>query len=322
MRRNYERIERRSGAFFVIAILVGGAMEGGQLQRGPTDREQGRPDLGATGLCRVPGVSSAISTACCAGPRVRTAGSPQCPSGAGLLWFGDQGGVGSPDHGGRLPDRRANAGSLANTGRPQRCRVRPVRHDVRPVRRGSGGGVAWPTGVLPRWLGWFGLASGLLTLAAGIVGVVDPMNYKPHAVPRWSAVDAGSPARCSRSGDSESRSRKTNPPDAVRGRAPSRDHETRGAASAGRGWRGPPRRPARPDGGRLSRPAGAPPCRPRPPASRRFIIVPAVAGLRRGGRALIVSRRRGHRLGLALPDERSGDGDGAVRLHLLPGTAR
>jgi len=33
--------------------------------------------------------------------------------------------------------------------------------------------------LLPRWLGWFGLVSGTLAVVAGVVGMVDPGSYNP-----------------------------------------------------------------------------------------------------------------------------------------------
>ena len=43
----------------------------------------------------------------------------------------------------------------------------------------SAGAVCVTHRVLPRWLGWFGLISGLLALIAGVVGMVDPESYLP-----------------------------------------------------------------------------------------------------------------------------------------------
>ena len=43
----------------------------------------------------------------------------------------------------------------------------------------SAGAVCVTHRVLPRWLGWFGLISGLLALIAGVVGMVDPESYVP-----------------------------------------------------------------------------------------------------------------------------------------------
>ena len=43
----------------------------------------------------------------------------------------------------------------------------------------SAGWVCVAHRLLPRWLGWFGLVSGVLAVAAGIVGMVDPDLYIP-----------------------------------------------------------------------------------------------------------------------------------------------
>lgn len=43
----------------------------------------------------------------------------------------------------------------------------------------SAGWVCVAHRVLPRWLGWFGLVSGVLAVVAGIVGMVDPDLYIP-----------------------------------------------------------------------------------------------------------------------------------------------
>jgi hypothetical protein len=43
----------------------------------------------------------------------------------------------------------------------------------------SAGAVCLCHRVLPRWLGWFGLISGLLALIAGVVGMADPDSYLP-----------------------------------------------------------------------------------------------------------------------------------------------
>ena len=40
-------------------------------------------------------------------------------------------------------------------------------------------GSALVSGVLPRWLGWFGMVSGVATLVAGTVGIMDPAHYIP-----------------------------------------------------------------------------------------------------------------------------------------------
>jgi hypothetical protein len=41
----------------------------------------------------------------------------------------------------------------------------------------SAGAVCVAHRLLPRWLGWFGVVSGLLALVAGIVGMVNPESY-------------------------------------------------------------------------------------------------------------------------------------------------
>jgi len=43
----------------------------------------------------------------------------------------------------------------------------------------AGAGSALVSGVLPRWLGSFGIVSGVATLVAGTAGVVDPASYVP-----------------------------------------------------------------------------------------------------------------------------------------------
>ena len=43
----------------------------------------------------------------------------------------------------------------------------------------SAGWVCVVRRLLPGWLGWFGLVSGLLAVLAGIAGMVDPNNYVP-----------------------------------------------------------------------------------------------------------------------------------------------
>lgn len=43
----------------------------------------------------------------------------------------------------------------------------------------SAGWVCVTHRLLPRWLGWFGLVTGVLAVAAGIVGMVDPNLYIP-----------------------------------------------------------------------------------------------------------------------------------------------
>ena len=43
----------------------------------------------------------------------------------------------------------------------------------------SAGWVGLARRVLPRWLGWFGLISGLLAVVAGVAGMVDPSSYLP-----------------------------------------------------------------------------------------------------------------------------------------------
>lgn len=43
----------------------------------------------------------------------------------------------------------------------------------------SAAGSALVSGVLPRWLGWFGMVSGAATLVAGTAGIMDPGNYLP-----------------------------------------------------------------------------------------------------------------------------------------------
>jgi hypothetical protein len=43
----------------------------------------------------------------------------------------------------------------------------------------SAGAVCVTHRLLPRWLGWFGVVSGLLALVAGIAGMVDPARYLP-----------------------------------------------------------------------------------------------------------------------------------------------
>jgi hypothetical protein len=43
----------------------------------------------------------------------------------------------------------------------------------------SAGAVCVAHRLLPRWLGWFGVVSGVLALAAGTVGMVDPASYLP-----------------------------------------------------------------------------------------------------------------------------------------------
>lgn len=43
----------------------------------------------------------------------------------------------------------------------------------------SAGWVGLAHRVLPRWLGWFGLVSGLLAVGAGVAGMVHPSSYLP-----------------------------------------------------------------------------------------------------------------------------------------------
>lgn len=40
-------------------------------------------------------------------------------------------------------------------------------------------GSALASGILPRWLGWFGMLAGLATLVAGTAGIADPRSYLP-----------------------------------------------------------------------------------------------------------------------------------------------
>lgn len=43
----------------------------------------------------------------------------------------------------------------------------------------SAAGSALASGVLPRWLGWFGMVSGMATLVAGTAGMMYPRDYLP-----------------------------------------------------------------------------------------------------------------------------------------------
>lgn len=45
------------------------------------------------------------------------------------------------------------------------------------VASAAGSGLA--SGVLPRWLGWFGMVSGVATLVAGTAGIMGPRGYVP-----------------------------------------------------------------------------------------------------------------------------------------------
>jgi Domain of unknown function (DUF4386) len=42
-------------------------------------------------------------------------------------------------------------------------------------------GVSVAHRVLPRWLGWFGVVTGVLAVVSGVVGMVDPNSYNPLA---------------------------------------------------------------------------------------------------------------------------------------------
>ena len=177
MRRNYERIGAATGAFFVIAILVGGAMEGGHLQRGPTI-------VNRVGLIwALLGFAAFLVFVGYLHRVLRRAEGPDgwlatVSLGAGLLYLAIKVGSAAPI---------VVAGYRIDELTPDLSRTLVDLNDAAFVVSGMMFGLFAVAAaaaclahmVLPRWLGWFGLASGLLTLAAGIVGVVDPMNYNP-----------------------------------------------------------------------------------------------------------------------------------------------
>ena len=190
MGASYERIGAAAGAFFVIAIIVGSEME----MSGSTAATDG-PGILAN-LQRDPTIVNRIGfTWALLGfvaflvflgylHRVlRRAEGPDgwlgtVSVGAGLLYLAIK--VGSA-----APIMAAVYRSDELT--PEFARTLVDLNDAAFVVSGWAFGLfaaaaalsCLAHGALPRWLGWFGLVSGLLTVAAGIVGIVDPGSYNP-----------------------------------------------------------------------------------------------------------------------------------------------
>jgi hypothetical protein len=190
MGRSYERIGAATGAFFVIAIVVGGQMEMSgstaatdgpgilaNLQRDPTIVNRigfTWALLGFAAFLVFVGYSHRV---------LRRAEGPDgwlatVPLGAGLLYLAIKVGSAAPI---------IAAVYRRDQLTPEFARTLVDLNDAAFVVSGWAFGlfaaaaavICLAHRVLPRWLGWFGLVSGLLTLAAGIAGIVDPGSYNP-----------------------------------------------------------------------------------------------------------------------------------------------
>lgn len=190
MRTHHERIGAAAGAFFVIAIIVGAEME----MSGSTAATEG-PGILAN-LQRDPTIVNRIGFAWALlgfaaflvflGYLHRVLRRAEGPDGwlatvsvgAGLLYLAIKVGAAAPIMAAVF---RRDALTL------EFARTLVDLNDAAFVVSGWAFGLfaaaaalsCLAHGALPRWLGWFGLVSGLLTLVAGTVGVVDPGSYNP-----------------------------------------------------------------------------------------------------------------------------------------------
>jgi len=190
MHRNYWRTGAAAGVFFVIAIMVAGGME----QRGTSAATDGPGILAnlqrdPTWVNRVGFAFVMIGFAAFLvflGYLHRVLRRAEGPDGwlatvglgAGLLYLAIKVGSAAPIMAGVYRSDELT---------PELARTLVDLNDAAFVVSGWAFGLfaaATAMGclahrVLPRWLGWFGLVSGMLTVAAAIVGIVDMGTYNP-----------------------------------------------------------------------------------------------------------------------------------------------
>jgi hypothetical protein len=190
MNRIYDRIGAAAGAFFVLGIMVGGGME----MSGRTGAADG-PGMLAN-LQRDSTVVNTVGFAVAIAAFVaflvflgylhrvlRRAEGPDgwlatVSVGAGLLYLAIKVGSAAPLMAG-FHRRDELTPDLARTLVDLNDAAFVVSGLMFGLFTAAAAAVCLVHRVLPRWVGWFGLVSGVLATVAGVVGIVDMQNYFP-----------------------------------------------------------------------------------------------------------------------------------------------
>jgi hypothetical protein len=190
MNRTYDRAGAAAGAFFVIGIILGGGME-------MSGRTEATDDAGTlANLQRDPTIVNTVGFAVAIAAFVafllflgylhrvlRRAEGPDgwlatVSVGAGLLYLAIKVGSAAPLMAG-FHRRDELTPDLARTLVDLNDAAFVVSGLMFGLFTAAAAAVCLVHRVLPRWLGWFGLVSGVLATVAGVVGIVDMHDYFP-----------------------------------------------------------------------------------------------------------------------------------------------